>query len=419
MPEQGHLRHAPDRRGRGPDRRSRQPGADGGLRDGPASHGAYPEPGAVRHRGRPTARRARLRRPRGHRPDNFIRDGTPPTARNDRRVSHQGVTTMDDRDHPNGAFRAWADKAIAGEALTREDARAVLRTPDDRVLELLDAAYTVRRRFFGRKVRLQMLQNAKSGACQEDCGYCSQSAVSTADILKYGLLKKSHMVEGARRAAASKAIRYCIVISGRSPLDRELAEISEAVREIKGTVRVQVCCSLGLLTENDARRLKAAGVERFHPQMVTTHTYQDRLTTIRNARAAGLEICSGGIAGMGETDEDLIDLAFALREVQPDSIPMNFLHPVPGTPMQDRKNLTPQRCLKILCLFRFLHPRTELRVAGGREFNLRALQALALYPADSLFVGGYLTTPGMPALEAWKMIEDLGFEVDTAGAPVV
>ena len=158
--------------------------------------------------------------------------------------------------------------------------------------------------------------------------------------------------------------------------------------------------------------------ERFHPQMVTTHTYQDRLTTIRNARAAGLEICSGGIAGMGETDEDLIDLAFALRDVQPDSIPMNFLHPVPGTPMQDRKNLTPQRCLKILCLFRFLHPRTELRVAGGREFNLRALQALALYPADSLFVGGYLTTPGMPAPEAWKMIEDLGFEVDTVGAPV-
>ena len=133
---------------------------------------------------------------------------------------------MDDRDYPNGAFRAWADKAIAGEALTREDARAVLRTPDDRVLELLDAAYTVRRRFFGRKVRLQMLQNAKSGACQEDCGYCSQSAVSTADIRKYGLLKKSHMVEGARRAAASKAIRYCIVISGRGPLDRELAEIS-------------------------------------------------------------------------------------------------------------------------------------------------------------------------------------------------
>jgi biotin synthase len=325
-------------------------------------------------------------------------------------------------------YRRLSDKAITGEALSRDEARAVLQTPDDRVLELLDAAFTVRYKFFGRKVRLQMLQNAKSGACQEDCGYCSQSKISTADIDQYGLLSKAEMIDGAERAVASKAIRYCIVISGRGPLDREISEISEAVREIKGSVPVQVCCSLGLLTENDARRLKEAGVdrinhnlnasERFHPQMVTTHTYRDRLATISNARAAGLEICSGGIAGMGETDEDLIDLAFALREVRPDSIPMNFLHPVEGTPMQGQKNLTPQRCLKILCLFRFLHPRTELRVAGGREFNLRSLQALALYPADSLFVGGYLTTSGMPAAEAWKMIEDLGFEVDTVGAPV-
>ena len=325
-------------------------------------------------------------------------------------------------------YRILSEKAIAGEAPSREEARAVLQTPDDRLLELLNAAYAVRHKFFGRKVRLQMLQNAKSGACQEDCGYCSQSADSTADIKKYGLLKKSQMVEAARRASESKAIRYCIVISGRGPLDREISEISEAVREIKGSVPVQVCCSLGLLTKDDARRLKEAGVdrinhnlnasERFHPQMVTTHSYQDRLATISNARAAGLEICSGGIAGMGETDEDVIDLALSLREVRPDSIPMNFLHPADGTPMRDQKNLTPQRCLKILCLFRFLHPRTELRVAGGREFNLRSLQALALYPADSLFVGGYLTTPGMPADEAWQMIEDLGFEVDTVGAPV-
>jgi len=325
-------------------------------------------------------------------------------------------------------YRILSNKAIAGEAPSREEARAVLQAPNDRLLELLNAAYEVRHKFFGRKVRLQMLQNAKSGACQEDCGYCSQSADSTADIKKYGLLKKSQMVEAARRASESKAIRYCIVISGRGPLEREISEISEAVREIKGSVPVQVCCSLGLLTKDDARRLKEAGVdrinhnlnasERFHPQMVTTHSYQDRLATISNARAAGLEICSGGIAGMGETDEDVIDLAMSLREVRPDSIPMNFLYPAEGTPMQGQKNLTPQRCLKILCLFRFLHPRTELRVAGGREFNLRSLQALALYPADSLFVGGYLTTPGMPADEAWQMIEDLGFEVDTVGAPV-
>ena len=324
-------------------------------------------------------------------------------------------------------YRGMADKALAGDPLTRDEARAVLAAPDEDLLGLLDAAFIVRRRFFGRKVRLQMLQNAKSGACQEDCGYCSQSKISTAAIDQYGLLSKAEMVEGGQRAAASKAIRYCIVISGRQPLDRELTAISEAVREIKATLPVQVCCSLGLLSEADARRLKEAGVDRinhnlnssqrFHPEIVTTHTYEDRLMTIRNARAAGLEICSGGIAGMGEADEDLIDLALALRDVAPHSIPMNFLHPVEGTPMESRRELTPQRCLKILCLFRFLHPRTELRVAGGREFNLRSLQALALYPADSLFVGGYLTTPGMPAHEAWKMIDDLGFELDVVGAP--
>jgi biotin synthase len=176
------------------------------------------------------------------------------------------------------------------------------------------------------------------------------------------------------------------------------------------------------MNEQQAKRLKAAGVDRvnhnlntseaFHSSICTTHTFQDRLSTIRNARAAGLEICSGGIVGMGEKDEDLIDLAMALIDVKPDSIPLNTLHPATGTPLENCDNLTPQRCLKVLCLFRFLHPRTELRVAGGREHNLRSLQPLALYPADSIFVNGYLTTPGQPAPEVWGMIEDLGFQIE-------
>ena len=229
-------------------------------------------------------------------------------------------------------------------------------------------------------------------------------------------------MDGARQAAASKAQRYCIVISGRSPLDREIDEIAGAVRSIKQEIPIQICCSLGLMNEQQAKRLKAAGVDRvnhnlntseaFHTSICTTHTFQDRLSTIRNARAAGLEICSGGIVGMGEKDEDLIDLAMALIDVKPDSIPLNTLHPATGTPLENCDNLTPQRCLKVLCLFRFLHPRTELRVAGGREHNLRSLQPLALYPADSIFVNGYLTTPGQPAPEVWSMIEDLGFKIE-------
>jgi len=315
-----------------------------------------------------------------------------------------------------------ADKALHDEPLTRAECHSVLDTPNDDLLPLLHAAFQVRSKYFGHTVRLQMLQNAKSGACQEDCHYCSQSSISTAPIERYSLLPQKQMIEGARQAAASKAQRYCIVISGRSPLDREIDEIAGAVRSIKQEVPIQICCSLGLMSESQAKRLKAAGVDRvnhnlntseaFHSSICTTHAFQDRLATIKNARAAGLEICSGGIVGMGESHEDLIELATALREVKPDSIPLNMLTPVSGTPLEKCDQLTPQRCLKVLCLFRFLHPRTEIRIAGGREHNLRSLQPLALYPADSVFVNGYLTTPGAPAPEVWGMIEDLGFTIE-------
>lgn len=319
-------------------------------------------------------------------------------------------------------YLSLAHKALHDQPLSAEESRAVLNTPDDDLLALLHAAFQVRSKYFGRTVRLQMLQNAKSGACQEDCHYCSQSSISTAPIDRYNLLPAQLMIESARRAAASKAQRYCIVISGRSPLDREIDQIAGAVRAIKHEIPIQICCSLGLMTEQQAKRLKAAGVDRvnhnlntseaYHSSICTTHTFQDRLATIKNARSAGLEICSGGIVGMGETDEDIIDLATALRDVKPDSIPLNTLHPMTGTPLENCHQLTPQRCLKVLCLFRFLHPRTELRIAGGREHNLRSLQPLALYPADSVFVNGYLTTPGTPAPEVWGMIEDLGFTIE-------
>jgi len=319
-------------------------------------------------------------------------------------------------------YAVFARKALNDEVLSRSECHEILNAPDEDLLALLQAAFVVRSRYFGKTVRLQMLQNAKSGACQEDCHYCSQSAVSTAPIERYNLLTQQEMIEGARQAAASKAQRYCIVISGRSPLDREIEEIAGAVRAIKQELPIQICCSLGLMNEAQAKRLKASGVDRvnhnlntseaFHGSICTTHTFQDRLCTIRNARAAGLEICSGGIVGMGEADDDLIDLAMALRDVHPDSIPVNTLHPVTGTPLEHCDHLTPQRCLKVLCLFRFLHPRTEIRIAGGRERNLRSLQSLALYPADSVFVNGYLTTPGAPAPEVWGMIHDLGFTIE-------
>ena len=318
-------------------------------------------------------------------------------------------------------FDVLAEQVLEGHPVTREEGLELLRTGDAQLLPLVNAAYTIRHAHFGRKVTIQMLFNAKSGACQEDCHYCSQSSISTAPIDRYALVSPEDMLKAARRAYEAKAERYCVVISGRSPLEKEVDDIASAVTRIKQELPMQVCCSLGLLTEPQARRLKAAGVDRinhnlntseaYHSSICTTHTYQDRMTTLQNARAAGLELCSGGIVGMGESDEDLVDLALALRDVNPDSIPLNMLHPIPGTPLADAKNLTPQRCLKILCLFRFIHPRRELRAAGGREFNLRSLQPMALYVADSLFVNGYLTTPGDPAHEVQRMLADMGFEV--------
>lgn len=319
-------------------------------------------------------------------------------------------------------FHHLANLVLDGGEPTRQDCEDILTTPDIQTLDLLNAAYRIRHTYFGNTVRLQMLLNAKSGACQEDCHYCSQSSISSAPIERYALVSTEQMMEGARRAVEAKAQRYCVVTSGRSPLDHEIRDIASAVRQIKQTFPLQVCCSLGLLSASQAAELKAAGVDRinhnlntsegYHASICTTHTYQDRITTLKHARAAGLELCSGGIIGMGERNEDLIDLAFSLRELGPDSIPINMLHPIDGTPLEQSHHLSPQRCLRILCLFRFIHPRTEIRVAGGREFNLRSLQPLALYVADSLFVDGYLTTPGQPPSEAHRMIEDLGFQVD-------
>lgn len=319
-------------------------------------------------------------------------------------------------------YQALADKSLRGECLTREEAQSVLAAPDEALPELIGAAWRVRFANSGRRIKLHMLINAKSGLCEEDCHYCSQSRISKADIDQYPLLSKEEILDGARRAVAARAQRYCIVISGRGPRPREMAEITDAARTIKAETPLALCCSLGLLTPEDARALKAAGVdrvnhnlntsERYYPTICSTHTYRDRIKTLRNAREAGLELCSGGIVGMGETDEDLIEMAYALREIRPDSIPINFLHPIDGTPLGAQTPPLPTRCLKVLCLFRFIHPKTEIRIAGGREYNLRSLQAQALYIGDSIFVGGYLTTPGQRPEEAWRMIEDLGFEVE-------
>lgn len=320
-------------------------------------------------------------------------------------------------------FARLADVVLGGQPLDRGAAAAILATPDAALPGLLHAAFRVRQRYHGRRVKICLLRNARSGLCPEDCHYCSQSAISDAAIPRYRLDSVDDLLAGARRAVAAGAKRYCMVTSGRGPSAADVERFAGAARAIKAEFPgLELCVSLGLMDELQARILKGAGVgwvnhnlntsRRFYPEICGTHTYEDRINTVRGVRRAGLHTCCGGIIGMGETDDDVVDLAFALHELRVDSLPVNFLHPIDGTPLQGRRALTPARCLRALCLMRFANPQSEIRVAGGRELNLGWFQALALYPANSIFVDGYLTTPGQEAEAAQRMITEMGFEVE-------
>ncbi|MCA9269330.1 MAG: biotin synthase BioB [Planctomycetales bacterium] len=314
-----------------------------------------------------------------------------------------------------------ADQTLDGHQLTREEALAILNCPDEQLPDLLAAAYRLRRRYFGDTVQLYFLMNAKSGLCPEDCGYCSQSKVSEAPIPKYNILSRDKLLDGARVAHERQAKTYCIVISARGPSEREMAAVESIVPQIKEQYDLKICACLGLLTPEQADRLKQCGVDRVNHNLNTseehygkvcsTHTFADRLGTLEAVKNAGMELCSGGIIGMGESQEDVVSMAFSLRDLGVESIPINFLNPIDGTPLAGRSDLTPRYCLKVLALYRFACPQSELRIAGGREMHLRSLQPMALYAANSLFVGDYLTTQGQPPEEDYRMIEDLGFVV--------
>jgi len=316
-----------------------------------------------------------------------------------------------------------ADRALAGDMLTRDEARAVLNAPDDALLDQLAAAYRVRRHYHGNRVRLHFLLNAQSGLCPEDCHYCSQSAVSEAEIEKYPFMAREKILAAAERAASLNAGTFCMVISGRAPGERVFRKVLDAVREVKARHDMQVCACLGLLTEDHVRRLEEAGVDqvnhnlnssaRFTADIVTTHTFGDRVATVEHVARSGMKTCSGGIIGMGESDDDVIDLAVSLRELGVRSVPVNFLIPIPGTPFESRGALDPRRCLRVLCLYRFILPSQEIRIAGGREVHLRSMQPLGLYAANSIFIGDYLTTPGQAAEADFAMIRDAGFVLES------
>jgi biotin synthase len=313
--------------------------------------------------------------------------------------------------------------SLNGRVPDRAQALAVLRSSDDDLLDVVAAGGRVRRHFFSNRVKLNLIVNMKSGLCPEDCSYCSQRRGSDADVLQYNWVDPATATETADRAIAGGAKRICLVASGRGPSDRDVSRVAETVRVIKERhPGVEICTSLGLLTAGRAERLAAAGVfaynhnlntsEANYAEICSTHTYEDRVETVGVAHMAGLSPCSGAIFGMGESDEEIVDLAFDLRKLNPDSVPINFLIPFEGTPLGGEWQLTPQRCLRILALFRFFFPDAEVRIAGGREIHLRTLQTLGLHLANSIFLGDYLTSEGQAGKADLQMIADAGFVVE-------
>ncbi|HHP7230473.1 MAG TPA: biotin synthase BioB [Xenococcaceae cyanobacterium] len=324
-----------------------------------------------------------------------------------------------------------AQISLAGELISRSTAKAILQADDTELLAQLAAAYKVRYHYWQNRVRLHFLLNAQSGLCPEDCHYCSQSQISSAEIEKYPLMAQSKILQAAQRAAELQAGTFCLVISGRSPSASVLERVITAVKTIKAQHDLKICACLGLLDLEQTQRLAAAGVDRVnhnlntsekhHPNICTTHSFGDRVKTIQNVQAAGITTCSGGIIGMGESADDAIDLAYSLRELNVTSVPINFLIPITGTPLgnQPPTNLNPRYCLRVLCLFRLILPTQEIRLAGGREVHLRSLQPLGLYPANSMFIGDYLTTPGQAAYADLQMLQDAGFVLENPDGSVL
>ncbi|MFO8040326.1 MAG: biotin synthase BioB [Sodalinema sp.] len=330
------------------------------------------------------------------------------------------------------ALEVWlnqlADRIIAGEALDRETAQQLTEIEGtENILLLCAAADRVRQECCGNVVDLCSIVNVKSGSCSENCGFCSQSAHHPGkESPVYGLKSPEEILAQAKSAELAGAKRFCLVSQGRgpkysSPKSQEFEQVLETVRRIIAETQIKPCCALGEVTPEQAQRLAEAGVtrynhnleasENFFPEIVSTHSWRDRVETVKNLKSAGIQACTGGILGMGESWGDRIDLAFALRELEVESIPLNLLNPREGTPLGDRDRLDAYEALKAIALFRLILPTRILRYAGGREAVMGELQALGLKSGlNAMLIGHYLTTMGQPPEKDKEMLESLGLE---------
>jgi biotin synthase len=321
-------------------------------------------------------------------------------------------------------YSQLATRALRGEAPSTDEALWILEGEDVELLPLLQAAFVPRRHHFGRKVMVHVLNNVQNALCPEDCGYCAQNRDSEAAVRPYAMKSDEAIFAEAEKAAELGASRYCMAFSGRGPAIERTKRIAEVIRGLKKRYSMEVCVSAGLMGEEHVEILADAGLDRMNHNLNTseqhyakvcsTHTYADRLATLQAARSKGVELCSGMIVGMGESAADIVAVAYKLRELEVPSIPVNFLIPIEGNQVQENGSLTPEYGLRVLCLMRLINPSAEIRCAGGREGNFRSLQPLCLYPANSLFVEGYLTTRGDNTEDTYRMIEDAGFEIEGA-----
>ena len=304
--------------------------------------------------------------------------------------------------------------------LSREDALAILNTPDESLEELISFAETFRRKYKGNHVSIHILTNVRSGNCSQDCAYCAQSCRSKADIDKYKWVADEKLYEDNDFVNEHHLSRHCIGLSGMKFTDAEIEVLAEKIRKMKAD-GTHLCCSIGFLTEHQAKVLKDAGLDRinhnlnssrnYYPNICSTHTFDQRVANIRMLQGLGYEICSGGIIGMGESREDVVDMLMELREIQPEALPINFLLPIPGTPLEhaDMSVLSTAYCMKVLCLARLLVPKADIRCAAGREVYFKGEENMLLRVVDSIFASGYLTAGGQGIRDTIQAIEAAGF----------
>ena len=318
-------------------------------------------------------------------------------------------------------YSQLTQKSITNELLSEEAAVQILTSEKVELMPLLNAAYEVRKKHFGKEITVHVINNVQNGRCSEDCKYCVQSTEADAQINEYSMKSDEQIIDEAKQAYESGARRYCMVFSGRSMSSERARHLAELIQKIKSAYPLQVCVSHGFLDKEKTQILKEAGLDRlnhnlntssrYYSDICSTHSYEERLKTLQNAHEKGLQICSGVIIGMGETVADIYDMSCLLRELKAESIPINFYLPFEGASLGTQPDLSPGYCLKVLCLFRFMNPEAEIRLAAGREVYLKNVQSLAFCPANSLFINGYLNAEGESKLETFQKIKDAGFSI--------